>query len=174
MGKIKKSVLFIAALIMVLAMSAAVYAKNPAGLKGALEIALKDAGLKEDQVSLGELDGEDNRSAEIEFTRTDDGTKYEYEIGTGSGKILEKSVEYRYEKNASKKKIGKTKARKIVSKASGISVKKIKKGSCKYKYKKNQGKYTIRFRHKNYKYKYVLMASNGKIIEYEYEYHKSK
>lgn len=174
MRKIKISVLLILSIIMLFAISAAGYAKTPVSLQSALEIALRDAGLSEDQISLGEIDGEEGRSVDIEFSRTDDGTEYEYEISAGSGKILEKSVEYRYKKNASRKKIGKTKARKIVSKAAGVSVKKIKKGTCKYKYKKNQGKYTIKFRHKNYKYKYVLMASDGKIIEYEYEYHKSK
>jgi hypothetical protein len=106
--------------------------------KGAIAAAVKDAGLSMNKISRLEAE-KDGGIYEIEFVRTDNGTEYDYEISAASGKILEKSVDYRYERNKSKKKIGKKAARKKASAVSGVSYKKIKKGSCKYKYKKKQG-----------------------------------
>ena len=135
----------------------------------ALNIALKNAGLSKSKVRIIEVDVEKG-SVEIEFVRLSNKAKYEYEIATKDGRILEKSVDFKYKKSKSKKKIGKKKARKIVAKAVGKSYNVVKKGSCKYQYKKKCGKYEVKFRSGNYKYEYELLAKNGKIVEYEYEY----
>jgi len=136
----------------------------------ALNIALKNAGLSKSGVRIIEVEMDDGKSVEIEFIRLSNKAKYGYEIAVKDGRILEKSVDYKYKKSKSRKKIGKKKARKIVAKAAGKSYSVVKKGRCKYQYKKKCGKYEIKFRSGNYKYEYELLAKNGKIIEYEYEY----
>ena len=169
MKRIRKTGAVFLALIMAVAMSATVFADTLTE-DDAVQNALKDAKLDVTQIKAleVEMDSETN-SYEIEFIQKSNKTEFDYEIAADSGMILEKSVDYAYKHNKSKKKIGKTKARKIVAKASGVSLKAIKKGTCKYTYKK-QGKYELKFRSGNYKYEYELLAPNGKIIEYEYEY----
>ena len=97
------------------------------------------------------------------------GTKFEYEINRCCGKITEKEVKYCYKHCSSKTKIGKKAARKIVAKAAGVSIKKVKKGSCKYKYKNNEGYYKVKFRKGKYKYEYKVLAPTGTIMGYERE-----
>lgn len=136
----------------------------------ALTIALKSAGLKKSQVKKLEIESENGKTFEIEFVKKNNRTEFSFEIAVKGGRILEKSVEHKYKKTKSKKKIGKKKARTKVAKASGKSYNEVAKGSCKYKYKKKQGKYEIKFRSGSYKYEYELLAPTGKIIEWEYEY----
>lgn len=136
----------------------------------ALSIALRDAGLSKAGARILELDMDEGRSIEIEFIKSSNKAKYEYEIAVSNGRILEKSVEFKYKKTKSKKKIGKKKARKLVAKAAGINYNTVKKGTCRYKYKKKLGKYEVKVRSGSYKYEYELLAKNGKIVEYEYEY----
>ena len=147
-------------------------AAAPKGINAdaALSIALRDAGLSKAGARILELDMEEGRSIEIEFIKSSNKAKYEYETAVSNGRILEKSVEFKYKKTKSKKKIGKKKARKLVAKAAGINYNTVKKGTCQYKYKKRLGKYEVKFRSGSYKYEYELLAKNGKIVEFEYEY----
>lgn len=85
------------------------------------------------------------------------------------GKILEKSVEYVYERTKSKKKIGVKSARTKAAEITGIKYKTVRKGTCKYTYKKKFGKYKVRFKSGGYKYEVEIAAATGKIIEFEKE-----
>lgn len=135
----------------------------------ARDIALKNAHLTKAKVRNLDVEA-DGRSIEVEFVRIANKAEYEYEIAKKDGFILEKSIDYKYKKNKSKSKIGKTKAIKAVAKYTGKSYAVIKKGSCTYSYKKNQGKYKVKFRYGGYKYECEVLAPNGKVVEYEYEY----
>ena len=152
---------------LVLTMSVPAFAGTGLTEKEALKTALKNAGLEKSQVKAIEVEL-DEECYEVEFTKKKGKTEYDYSISEKSGKIMEKSVEYRVKKNTSHKKIGKKAARKVVSKASGISTKVIKKGTCQYKYKK-QGKYEVEFAYKGKVYDYEVQAATGKILEYEWE-----
>jgi uncharacterized membrane protein YkoI len=158
------------AAILVIAMSSTVFAASTANItqKKAVSIALKDAGLKSSQVYGLEAERDGNRY-EVEFHRSSNKAEYSYDISRARGTILEKSVEYKVKKSTSKKKIGVKKARMKVAKFSGISYKTIKKGSCRYEYDDRHGEYTVKFRKGDYRYKYELLAPNGKILEYEKE-----
>lgn len=157
------------AIAMVMAMSASVFA---AGISSdaALKKALKNAGLSKSEVKRIEVeyDREDG-IYEVEFTKKADGKRFDYEISSGSGKIVKKAVDYKYKKNTSKKKIGKNAARKKVAKFSGISYKIISDGTCRYEYDNRQGTYEIKFRKGSRAYEYEVLAPTGKIIEYEWK-----
>ena len=156
-------------IIMMLGMSTAAFGASSIGESEALDIALNNAGLSKAKVKNIEVEKEKNHY-DVEFDKKSNGAEYDYEIAAKDGRIWEKTVEYKYKKNQSKKKIGKEKARKKVAEFSGKSYNVVKKGSCKYIYKNNQGKYEVKFRDGSSKYEYELQAPNGKIIEYEYEY----
>ncbi len=166
----KMMVAMTAALALVMTMSVSVFAAGISNRDAALAKALKNAGLKKSQVKYVEVefDNEDN-IYEVEFTKKTTGTEYSYEIGASSGKIFEKSVDRRYKRNSSHKKIGKTAAMKKVAKYSGISYKTIKTGSCHYEYDDGKGTYEVRFVKGNHRYNYEVLAPTGKIIEYEWE-----
>ena len=178
MGKDRKMtrrapLILVIAAVIVLTMSAAVFAGE--GTKtgsDALGIALKDAGLRKSDVKMVEVEADERDGCstfEIEFIAKADKTEYEYEIAADSGRILEKSVEYKYKHSKSKKKIGKRAAIKAVSKFSGIKRSVIKKGTCKYTYKHREGRYKIEFNKADFRYEYEVLAPTGKIIEFEYE-----
>ena len=170
MKKIRRLGAIILAIMMSVAMSASVFADTMTQ-DAAVQKALKDAKLDASKVKLLEAEfDKKNNSYEIEFVQASNRTEFEYEIAADSGIILEKSVDYHFKHSKSKKKIGKTKARKIVEKASGVSLAAIKKGSCKYTYKHKHGKYELKFKSGNYRYDYELTAKTGRIMEYEYEY----
>ena len=93
------------ALVMVLTMSVSAFADSKISMKKAFSIALENAKLTSDEVRRVEKEWDDGAYS-IEFTQKGSRTEYEYEI-SASGKILEKSVDYVYRHNYSKKKIGK-------------------------------------------------------------------
>ena len=159
------------AFIMAIGMSVSVFAADGSvdSKSEALNIALDNAGITKSQAKDIEVDKE-KKHYDVELTKKSNGTEFDFEIAIKDGKILEKCVEHKYKKSKSKDKIGKTKARKIVAKASNTSYNVVKKGTCKYTYKEKEGKYKVKFRTTNYKYEYELQAPNGKIIEWEYEY----
>ena len=86
--------------------------------------------------------------------------------------IRDRSVDYVYKHNYSKKKIGKLAAQKKVAKFSGIKLSVIKKGTVKFERDDGEGKYEVKFRKGNYRYDYDVLAPNGKIMEYERDYVK--
>lgn len=163
----KRIRMIITAMLMVIAMSVTSFA---AGIdqNGAVNIALKNAGLSADQVTALEAE-RDGGKYEIEFINAATGDDYGYDISASSGKILEKSVDFAYSKNKSKKKISKKSARKKAAAITGVKYKTVKKGSIKYKYKKKQGKYTLRFKSGGYRYEVEIQAPTGKVIDLEME-----
>ena len=160
------AVALLAALAMVMTMSVSVFASGMSR-DDALKKALKNAGLKKSEVKLIEVDKDDG-AYEVEFTQRSNGKEFEYEIGAGSGKILKKSVDYRYKRNTSHSKIGKTAARKKVAKFSGISYKIISKGTCRYEYDDGEGTYEVKFKKNGRSYEYDVLAPTGKVIGYEW------
>lgn len=167
--KMNIALALLAALAMIMTMSISVFAGSVSSDE-ALKIALKNAKLRKSQVKLADVDrDEDGNNYEIEFIKKKNGTKYDYEISSESGRVIEKSVEYKYKRNSSHKKIGKTAARKKVAKFSGISYKTIKAGTCYYEYDDGKGTYEIKFTKGNRRYDYEVLAPTGKIIEYEWE-----
>ncbi|MBQ3280878.1 MAG: PepSY domain-containing protein [Eubacterium sp.] len=160
----------LAALAMVMTMSAAAFADAITSNDAALKKALKNAGLRKTEVTRidVEYDREDD-VYEVEFKQKSDGRKYDYEIAAASGKIIKKSVDYKYKRNSSHRKIGKTAARKKVAKFSGISYKIICTGTCSYEYDDRQGTYEVKFTKGSRRYEYDVLAPTGKIIEYEWK-----
>ena len=159
-----------AALAMVMTMSASAFAASITNSTDALNIALKNSKLKKSQVKLIETGYEnDENTYEVEFTKKKNGAEYNYEIAADTGKIVEKSVEYRVKRNSSHKKIGKTAARKKVAKFLGISYKTVKAGTCYYEYDDGKGVYEVRFTKGSRNYECEVLAPTGKILEYSWK-----
>ena len=159
-----------AALAMVMTMSASAFAASITNSTDALNIALKNSKLKKSQVKLIETSYEnDENTYEVEFTKKKNGAEYNYEIAADTGKIIEKSVEYRVKRNSSHKKIGKTAARKKVAKFLGISYKTVKAGTCYYEYDDGKGVYEVRFTKGSRNYECEVLAPTGKILEYSWK-----
>lgn len=163
----KRAIVVLFALVLTMAFSGTAFAAS-VSVNDALGIALRDAGLKQSQVT--NIDKErDKNSIEIEFTKKKSRVEYDYKIAKSDGTIISKDVDYPYKHNSSKSKIGKKAALKKVAKHSGISYSVVKKAKCTYKYKKNEGIYTVKFSYKGYRYEYKLLAPTGKVIECEKE-----
>jgi len=137
----------------------------------AKSIAFGNAGTSAGGVRALEAEYDDEDGVfEIEFIKKKNRAEYSYDIAATDGKILKKSVDYKYKATKSKKRIGKKKAFKKVAKYSKISYSTVKKGKCKFKKKKRGSKYEIKFRKGSYIYEAEVLARNGKIIEWEYKY----
>ena len=159
----------LAALAMVITMSVAAFAGAITDNDAALKKALKNAGLKKTEVKRIDVEYDSKDGAyEVEFTQKSNGKEFDYEIAAATGTITKKSVDYRYKRNSSHKKIGKTAARKKVAKFSGISYKIISSGTCRYEYDDRQGSYEVKFTKGDRRYEYDVLAPTGKIIEYEW------
>ena len=163
----KRLFTIVTALALVMMMSISAFAESITQ-DAAVNMALNDAGLSADQVTGLEAEQENGKFA-IEFRNKSNDTEYDYEISASDGMILEKSVEYVYERTKSKKKIGVKSARTKAAEITGIKYKTVRKGTCKYTYKKKFGKYKVRFKSGGYKYEVEIAAATGKIIEFEKE-----
>lgn len=159
----------VVALIMVMAMSASVFAADITASK-AKSIALKNAKVSAKKASRMRVkyDGEDG-VFEVKFKSKKNGAKYEYEIAASTGTIVEKSVDYKYRKNRSRKKISRTKAMKKAAKKAGVSLAVVMSGTCKYEYDDGKGTYEIKFSNGNYSYEVEILAPTGKVIEYNWK-----
>ena len=158
-----------AALAMVMTMSASAFAASITGTD-ARNAALKNCKLKKSQVKLIEVDyDDDDNMYEVEFTKKTNGAEYSFEITADPGKIQEKSVEYRYKRNHSHKKIGKTAARKKVAKFLGIKYSTVKNGTCYYEYDDGKGIYEVRFTKGSRIYECEVLAPTGKMLEYSWK-----
>lgn len=164
----KKVSLIVSMLIILALTSTTAFAGSGISKSTAINKALSDANLTKAKVTMLECELEHGKY-EVEFTKKANNAEYDYEISKKSGKILEKSVDYEYTPNSSKDKIGKSAARKKVSKFSGISLATVKKGTCTYEYDDNEGTYEVKFKTKKYRYDYEVLAPTGKIIEYSRE-----
>ena len=163
----RKAITILLSGLMVMAMSVTAFA-DAVTADGAADIALANAGLSRDAVTMLESEADDGKF-EVEFVDNATGNDYSYEIKAADGKILEKSVDYVYSRSKSKKKIGAKAARKKAASLTGVKYKTVKKGSCKYKYKKKQGKYTVKFKSGGYRYEVEVLAPTGAVIELEME-----
>lgn len=168
----KKMITAAALIVVTLMMSVTSFAGSSITEKEAVKIALKSAGLGRAQVTRLESEYEHGKY-EVEFVRRSNKAEYEFDLSK-TGRILEKSVDYRYKKDHSHDKIGKAEARKKVAKFSGISLKVIKTGTCVYEYDDDdrEGTYEVKFRRGSYKYDYEVLAPTGKVIEYSKKYVK--
>jgi len=160
-----------AAVVMVVVMCVSAFADGALiGNKAALNKALKNAGLKKAQVKALEIDlDKKNDVYEVEFTKKANGAEYDFDIDAYSGDVLEKTIEYKYKKNSSHKKIGKTAALKKVAEFTGFSYKVVKSGKCSYDYDDGKGVYEVKFRKGGRKYECEVLAPTGKVIEYGWE-----
>lgn len=132
--------------------------------------ALKNAKLSKSQVSSLVTDYDDEDGVfEVEFKKDSNGARYEYDISASSGKILEKSIDYKYKKSSSRNKVGKTAARKKAAKKAGVKLSAVKKGSCRYEYDDREGKYEVKFRSGGRRYDVEIQAATGKVIEYSWK-----
>lgn len=160
----------VVALIMVMAMSASVFA---AGVTkdGAKKIALKNAKLTKSQVSnITVKYDRDDAEYDVKFKSNKNGARFSFEIKKSSGKIVEKSIDYKYKRNSSRKKIGKLAAQKIAANKAGANLSAVKKGKCEYDYDDGEGIYEVEFRSGKYKYDIEIQAPTGKITDYNWEY----
>ena len=165
------AVAMFAAIAMVMVMSVSAFADGAMiSEKAALNKALKNVGLKKTQVKYIDVELDDDEDVyEVEFTKKKNSAEYSFDVDAYAGKILEKSVDYKYTRNSSHKKIGKTAALKKVAKFSGISYKTVKSGSCYYDYDDGKGVYEIKFKKGSRKYECEVLAPTGKVIEYSWE-----
>ncbi|MDO5063214.1 MAG: PepSY domain-containing protein [Peptostreptococcaceae bacterium] len=157
---------------------AAPAAKGTIGAEKAKSIALKDAGLKSNQVGFvkAKLDNDDGRLVyDIEFYSGN--TEYDYEIDAKTGKIREKDMDienYSIPANAQKPSqqqpsmkgnIGAEKAKNIALKDAGLKANQV--AFVKAKLDNDDGRviYDVEFYSNNVEYDYEIDAKTGKILE---------
>ena len=147
--------------------------------KGA-DIALSDAGLKENQVN--DLTAKYRTENGVSFytvTFTSGSYTYEYRVNAVDGSILQadrNAVTQETEtgtttgsQTTTTKKITKAKAKSIALKHAGVSASKATFVKAKLDYEDGRRVYEIEFYSGNTEYDYEILASNGKIISYDKE-----
>ena len=147
--------------------------------KGA-DIALSDAGLKENQVN--DLTAKYRTENGVSFytvTFTSGSYTYEYRVNAVDGSILQadrNAVTQATEngtttgsQTTTTKKITKAKAKSIALKHAGVSASKATFVKAKLDYEDGRRVYEIEFYSGNTEYDYEILASNGKIISYDKE-----
>ena len=145
--------------------------------KGA-DIALSDAGLKENQVN--DLTAKYRTENGVSFytvTFTSGSYTYEYRVNAVDGSILQadrNAVMQETEtgtttgsQTTTAKKITKAKAKSIALKHAGVSASKATFVKAKLDYEDGRRVYEIEFYSGNTEYDYEILASNGKIISYD-------
>ena len=145
--------------------------------KGA-DIALSDAGLKENQVN--DLTAKYRTENGVSFytvTFTSGSYTYEYRVNAVDGSILQadrNAVTQEAEtgtttgsQTTTTKKITKAKAKSIALKHAGVSASKATFVKAKLDYEDGRRVYEIEFYSGNTEYDYEILASNGKIISYD-------
>lgn len=142
------------------------------GLEAAKAIALKDAGLKANQVKFVKAgtDYDDGRKYyEVEFYKGN--REYDYTIDAATGKIVE--VDYdaeNYSKPSSTSVISADEARKIALKHAGVSSSNVRYEKTELDYDDGRQKYEIEFRVGNMEYEYEIDATNGNVLKAEKDY----
>ena len=145
--------------------------------KGA-DIALSDAGLKENQVNdLTAKYRTENGLSFYTVTFTSGSYTYEYRVNAVDGSILQadrNAVMQETEtgtttgsQTTTTKKITKAKAKSIALKHAGVSASKATFVKAKLDYEDGRRVYEIEFYSGNTEYDYEILASNGKIISYD-------
>ena len=160
------------AMIMVLAMSSSAFAAAKVTSNSAAQkIALKNAKLSKSQVKSIRVkyDSEDG-DYDVKFIKKSNGSKYDFEIRKSNGRIFEKSIDYKYKRSTSRKKVGTATAQKTAAKKAGVKLGVVKNGRCKYEYDDGEGIYEVSFKKGKYKYDIDIQAPTGKVIDYSWEY----
>lgn len=154
-------------LILALTMSVTSFAASGFDRQDAINKALKNANLSKSKVAALEAEYDDGKY-EVEFIKKSNGAEYTFEY-SGSGKLLEKSVDYNRAPNYGAKKISKATAISKVAKSGGFKKATVSKGSCRLTNDDGQRIYEIHFNTSNYRYEYDVHARTGKILEYSKE-----
>ena len=150
------------------------------GMGKGTDIALSDAGLKENQVNdLTAKYRTENGGSFYTVTFTSGSYTYEYRVNAVDGSILQadrNAVTQATEngtttgsQTTTTKKITKAKAKSIALKHAGVSASKATFVKAKLDYEDGRRVYEIEFYSGNTEYDYEILASNGKIISYDKE-----
>lgn len=168
----KRFVSIAIALIMVLAMSSSAFAASKVTSNAAAKkIALKNAKLSEAQVkSIKVKYDREDKVYDVKYIRKSNGSKFDFEIRRSNGRIFEKSIDYKYKRTASRKKVGTLAAQKRAAKAAKVKLNTVKKGRCKYEYDDGEGIYEVTFKNGKYRYDIDIQAATGYLIDYSWEY----
>ena len=141
----------------------------------ALQIALEDAGLTQDQIHDLEVELDNDGGAlhfDVDFEVND--KDYDYEIDAEDGKILKKQVPKKEtattsasssSSSSSSKQLSRTEARDIVLKHAGLSISQVR--DLEVELDKDGGKahYDVDFDADGYEYDYEVDAQTGKILK---------
>ena len=156
----------------------------------ALSIALKHAGLTEDQITrLHTQFGYDDGHPEYDVDFHHDGMEYDYEIHAESGKILHSEIEPadRIPENASKadapaaapaqapaqsaeNRLTSEQARDIALRHAGLTANDVKGLRVEFDYDDGRPEYDVDFRSGGYEYEYEIHAETGDIITWDKEW----
>lgn len=153
-------------------------AKGNIGAEKAKSIALKDAGLKANQVSFvkAKLDNDDGRTVyDVEFYGNH--VEYDYEIDAKTGKILEKDKDIddfvipnpSTSNNTSSGLIGAEKAKNIALKNAGLKASQVKFARVELDKDDGRQKYEVEFHSNGKEYDYEIDAKTGEIISVDYD-----
>ena len=169
---IKRTTTLVLAGLMILSAAVPAFAASITKAQ-AIKKALKNAHTTRKAVYNFEAERDGGRF-EIEFTKKKNNNEYSYEYKASNGRLMEKSVDYSYTRNSSRKKIGKSAAISKVAKFSGIARSIVASGTCRYEYDDREGTYEVKFRKGNYKYDYDVLAPTGKVIEMSKDYRPTR
>lgn len=132
----------------------------------AVSIALKDAGLSEDEVTIEEVEKGTEQGAsvyEIEFWT--DEKDYEYDIAVADGEIVKVSWEY-FEPYADGKQINQAQAKNIAISDAGVNEKKTSFRKNRNGTEKGVPVYEFEFEDDAAEYKYDIAKQGGEILSY--------
>ena len=159
-----------AALALIMLTSLTAFAGASVSRDEALSTALKNAHLDSSQAKYAECEFEDDENVyEVEFVKAANGAEYGYDIDASTGKILRKSVEYRYKTDSSKDRITEEEAKEVIAKFLGIDYKIVDDGTCVYEYDDGRGTYELGFMYKERAYEFELLAPDGTIMDCEWQ-----
>lgn len=167
--RLRKSVTFITAAMLIASMIAGPGSIGAAAAESttadyALSIALEDAGLSEDDVTVEDVEKGTEQGAsvyEIEFWT--DSKDYEYDIAVADGEIVKVSWEY-FEPSADGKQISQAQAKNIAVADAGVNEKKTSFRKNRNGTEKGVPVYEFEFEDDTAEYKYDIAKQGGEIL----------
>ena len=167
--RLRKSVTFITAAMLIASMIAGPGSIGAAAAESttadyALSIALEDAGLSEDDVTVEDVEKGTEQGAsvyEIEFWT--DSKDYEYDIAVADGEIVKVSWEY-FEPSADGKQISQAQAKNIAVADAGVNEKKTSFRKNRNGTEKGVPVYEFEFEDDAAEYKYDIAKQGGEIL----------
>lgn len=169
--KLRKSVTFITAAMMLASVIAGSGSIGAAAAESttadyAVSIALSDAGLSEDEVTIEDVEKGTEQGAsvyEIEFWT--DEKDYEYDIAVADGEIVKVSWEY-FEPSADGKQISQAQAKNIAVADAGVNENKTSFRKNRNGTEKGVPVYEFEFEDDTAEYKYDIARQGGEILSY--------